>query len=299
VDCLRVLRCVRPHQPHPHPRKDGLPRKPLALRTNRARRSGLGGVGGSVPWRGVGCGHGGTAGRTCVVLGERGSQTSFSGWRDASGSATLPPLHPLPLSRPHGARGRRASLSVDVQAVNEAPKSFEKKKGGLGGAAPHGIECRACMTEGGRPADGDRPHCRVDGVRASSYPTTAYTATAAAPYTATAAAPNPHTLQAARPRHRSVPRTKFGLHRLHSFPSAPSPSITSPTSRKLQRLHSKSPSTHRRPQKSVQNSHSAVGACVFVGVDWTLCRCERRYLRGVWGWAGAGTGREGCLRTER
>jgi hypothetical protein len=89
------------------------------------------------------------------VLGEwvGESDGAFSGWRDASSSATLPRLHPLPLSRPRGARGRRASLPVDVQAVNEAPKSFklEKKKGGLGGAAPHGIKCRACMREGGWP----------------------------------------------------------------------------------------------------------------------------------------------------
>jgi hypothetical protein len=52
---------------------------------------------------------------------------------------------------------RRASLPADVQAVIEALKSLEKKKGGLGGAAPHGIKCRACMSEGGRPADGGRP----------------------------------------------------------------------------------------------------------------------------------------------
>ena len=87
------------------------------------------------------------------------SDGAFSGWRDASSSATLPPLYPLPLSRPRGACGRRVSLPVDVQAVNEALKSFEKKKGGLGGAAPHGIKCRACMrdSEGEWPADGDRP----------------------------------------------------------------------------------------------------------------------------------------------
>jgi hypothetical protein len=120
--------------------------------------------------------------------------------------------------------------------------------GGLGGAAPHGIECRACMREGGRPADGGRPQSgwrervliRDDGLHCNS-----------------SCLKHPYT-PSGRPRHQGAPRTKVWTPSIALLPKRPF------TAHYLTHLHHTAAAAFEVPHNSSpseeigQKSHSAV-----------------------------------------
>jgi hypothetical protein len=88
------------------------------------------------------------------------------------------------------------------------------------------------------------------------------------------------------------------LHRLHSStgslsPAAPHPH---PASRNA-RLPNPTPGIGVRRNRSQTPTLRSAPACSWESIG-ALERCERRCVRGVWGWARAGTGRTGCGRAR-